>query len=148
MKLDNRGLSLAEIVVTAGLLGVLIYAFVGGQNVFRKANKKSRSQVVQYNIVHSLYRKISSNSALFQMNLNSDDFLSMTSVQDLNEKLPLAWNDKLVTSVDECPSCPGRLGYVLIPHPSYRGLLKLVIRVTHRSYIEGFKDYEFIISGE
>ncbi|MEH0861020.1 hypothetical protein [Halobacteriovorax sp. DPLXC-1] len=148
MKLDNKGLSLAEIVVTAGLLGVLIYAFVGGQNIFRSANKKSRSQVVQHNLVNSLYRKISSNSAVFQVNMNSDEFLSMTSVQDLNEKLPLAWNDKLVTSVEECPSCPGRMGYILIPHPTYRGLLKLVIRVTHKSYIEGFKDYEFVISGE
>ncbi|MFG1485298.1 hypothetical protein [Halobacteriovorax sp. RZ-2] len=145
---NQKGLTLAEIVVAAGLFGVTVYAFLGGQNVFQSASKKSRSQIIQYNIVHSLYRKVASNSAIFQVDLDSEKFLSMTSLKDLNEKLPLAWNDKLVTSTEDCLSCPGRMGYILVPHPDYRGLYKLIIRVTHRKYIKTFKDFEFVISGE
>ncbi len=67
---------------------------------------------------------------------------------DLMKALPLAWNDKLVTSVQECKKCPGRIGYILTPHSEYRGMYNLIIRITHKKYIKTYKDYKFIVAGE
>lgn len=147
MSKNNQGMSLAEIMVGLGLFSVVIYQFLGGSIFLRKFSNETEESVAIENIVKSIYDNVSTNIALFKVNYDPEEFFSSVSAGELEKRLDYAWSRDVFVAKDKCAECPGRLGYVVVPVPQYRGLYRLVIRVTHKEKISGFRDYTYLING-
>lgn len=146
--LNNKGVSLAEIMVGVGIFGVVSYIFMGSSSFMSSLNSDVKNKLNVERTVVGLFEKIQSNSSRYQITSDPSDFLSVTNKDELMKTLPLAWNDRVLVDVEECSQCKGRLGFIVTPHPDYRGLYKLHIRTTHLTLIDNFKDYSFLINGQ
>lgn len=147
MRKGNAGMSLAEIMVGVGLFAIVAYQFIGGSNFLRDFSKDTEESVAIENIVKSIYDNVSTNISLFKVSYDPDDFFAAISPSELDKKLDYAWSKDVFVAKEQCRECPGRLGYVIVPVTQYRGLYRLVIRVTHKEKINGFRDYTYLISG-
>lgn len=147
MSKRNQGMSLAEIMVGLGLFSVVTYQFLGGSNFLRQFSQETEESVAIENIVKSIYDNVSTNIGLFKVSYDPEEFFSAVSAGELEKRLDYAWSRDVFVAKDKCTDCPGRLGYVVVPVPQYRGLYRLVIRVTHKEKIDGFRDYTYLISG-
>lgn len=147
MIFNQRGFTFVETLVAAAVLGASVVIFSGVTKYFNQKNKDTIEAVVVSNYVNTIYNNIQSNLNIYQISYDSKAFHDAKSPDALAKILPLAWDHKVVTDVEKCPSCPGRMGYVIEPVNGYRGLFKLTIRVTHPK-IEGFKDYVMLLIGK
>ena len=145
---NDRGVTLAELMVAVGIFGVVVYTLTGSSTFLNKLNSNVKNKLTVERTVISLSKALQSNISNAQITYDDSTFMSMTSEEALFKNLPLAWNDKVVVDVADCKSCKGRMGYVLVPHIEYRGLYKLTVRVVHKTLFKGFKDYTFLINGK
>lgn len=140
-------MTLAEMMVGLGLFSIVTYQFIGGSNFLRTFSNETAESVSLENIVNSIYENVSTNISLYKVDYDPEEFLKAVSANELEKKLDYAWSKDQFVPKAECPQCPGRLGYVLVPIANYRGLYQLIIRVTQKEKIEGFRDYTYLISG-
>lgn len=133
-------------MIAVGVLGVLAYNFVGSTSFLSSRNKQIEELMIMERHVNNLYENIQGNIDIYQITYNPDEFLANSDPSKINDYLPLAWDLKILTDKNSCSDCPGRMGYVIVPLDSYRGLYKLTIRVTHPK-VPQFKDYFFLING-
>lgn len=146
-KLINKGFSFVELMVAVSIFGTFVVIYIGITKNFYLNNKNVLETTVVNNYVNGIYNNIQSNIELYQVSYDSTSFINMTSAAALKQNLPLAWDSQKLSSVSSCPACPGRMGFIIAPIPSYRGLYKLTIRVTHPK-IPGFKDYIMLLVGK
>lgn len=138
---------MVEVMVAAGLLGGLIYYFSGGTSFLSSRNKNLEELMIMERHVNTLSDNIQSNIDVYQITYDPKEFNANADPVKLAKYLPLAWDLKILTDVKNCLSCPGRMGYIIVPLDGYRGLYKLTIRVTHPK-LPKFKDYSFLINGK
>lgn len=143
----NLGMSLAEIMVGLGLFSIVAYQFLGGSNFLRNFSRDTAESVALENIVNSVYENVSTNISLYKVDYNPEEFFRAISKSELEKRLDFAWSKDSFVPKSQCVECPGRLGYILVPIPNYRGLYQLIIRVTQKDKIESFRDYTYLISG-
>ena len=144
---NEKGFTLVEVMVAAGVLAVVVYIFSGGTSFLAIRNKQLEELMIMERHVNALYENIQSNIDVYQVTYDPQEFNENADPSKLNKYLPLAWDMKILTSVDNCENCPGRMGYVIVPLDGYRGLYKLIIRATHPK-VPLFKDYIFLINGK
>jgi prepilin-type N-terminal cleavage/methylation domain-containing protein len=144
---NKKGFTLVEVMIAAGILGGILYWFSGGTSFLSTRNKQLEELMIMERHVNSLYENIQSNIDVYQITYDPKEFNSNTDPTNLNKYLPLAWDMKILTNVNNCMQCPGRMGYVIVPLDGYRGLYKLTIRATHPKVLL-FKDYNFLINGK
>lgn len=154
----KRGFSLLEVMVSISVLGAVSYlGFTGIENI-KRHKTITRKNLGMENIVYSTLNTIRSNINNQKIHFKSQEILGTGSLEDIREKLPVAWDERRMVSVKECllnveneKDCPkGRLGYVVEPMGSiYRGLWKVTLRMAHPDLVkEGFIDYIFFVSGK
>lgn len=151
--LNSSGMSLMEIMIGIGLFGVMTWAFIGGSSYITKQTSNVRSDVSQSRILDSLLMSVRGHAGVYKVNFDPRDFIEAIGEEELQNplRLPLAWNDKVITTIENCPKCAGRLGFIVSPVPSYRGMYKLTIRMTHPSIKKqglNFKDFDYLIKGK
>lgn len=148
---NNKGFSLVEIIVSLGVLGATVFLGTMALKNISVTEKEVRNDTTLDNTVHSLVGAIRSNILMQKVNFNAQTFLETTSVDKVKEILPLAWNHSIIVPKEECPDCPGRIGYVVTPpnETIYRGLYQVTIRVTHEQLFPGsYKTYTFLVNGK
>lgn len=144
-----RGVSLAELMVASGVLATVVYIFMGSSSFLNEVGKESMTKINVERVAHDLYESMQQNIAQYQVSYESDSFFTVVTKNELLKILPLAWNERVLTDVENCQSCKGRMGYVVTPLVGYKGLYKLTVRVTHKDdkVIKNFEDYTYLISG-
>ncbi len=148
LKQNEYGFTLVEVLVGFAIIGIVATGLIGGSKYLNRFSNDVENKLSVERAALSLSRNIQNNVALYQVDYNAGVFLSMTSKAQLMKELPLAWDEKTLTDVDQCPACEGRMGFVIEPLTTYRGLYKLTIKVTHARYIETFKEYTFLVNGQ
>lgn len=146
MKKQN-GFTIVEVMIAVAILGAFAYYFAGGGDFLSSRNKQIEELMVMDRHVNNLYENIQSNIDIYQITYDPKDFNDNSDPTKINAYLPMAWDLKVLTDVASCTKCPGRMGFVIIPLDGYRGLYKLIVRVTHPK-IPKFKDYTFLINGK
>lgn len=144
---NQKGFTLIEVSVAAGILGVVLYLFTNGSSFLTQRNKQLEELMIMERHVTALYENIQSNIDVYQITYDPKKFNDNADPRKLAKYLPMAWDMKVLTSVNNCKDCPGRMGYIIVPLDGYRGLYKLTIRATHPKIPE-FKDYIFLINGK
>lgn len=143
--LKNKGMSLIELMMGLGILGFVMLQIVRETTFMLKYEKRLENSIKMEKIAMDLFTSIGSNVYLYKVSYG----LSGMSPDDIfgndDSRLPLAWNSKNILPVELCNDCFGRLGHVITPLVGYRGLYKLIVRVTYPQMVEGSKDYTFLI---
>jgi hypothetical protein len=135
--------------MTVSVLGAASYLGMQGLSSINSVKKQSTRGNSLQNTIYSVVNEIQSNVSIHKVSFDPSEFLKTTDPVKLRESLPLSWDDDVIIFRDQCPQCPGRLGYVIYPIGSdYKGLWKVTLRVTHDvMFKDSYQDYSFIISG-
>ncbi|WP_374033230.1 hypothetical protein ACES2I_10430 [Bdellovibrio bacteriovorus] len=145
---NQKGQTIVEAIVGFGLITMVGLTFVGGMVSLRNTTKNTLLLSSTDKQVNDIAENIKSGVENYQINYDSDRSVS----ELLNpDTLPMAWDNGKVALRKDCSTCAGTYGYVIQPYPEFRGLYKVTLRVTHKSWIEkgeAFKDYHFVVSAK
>lgn len=146
--LNNQGTTIVEAMVGFGLVAAMGAAFVGGMVALRNTTRDtvlmSESERQVNDIAENIKAGVESYQVNFNYDLNANEALEVA-------KLPMAWDSGVVAPKKMCQECAGTYGYIIQPYEDYRGLYKVTLRMTHRTWIskgEPFRDYNFIVSAK
>lgn len=146
------GMTVAELLVAAAILGVATAGAVRGLQEITKSRNVNLGLTERHNIMNAIVDNIRSNSSAFQMGYTPVDLSAISSTGDNElvddlldpDNLNYAWSNSRIGTITECPECPGRYGYLIQPVALNRGLFLVTIRITNKELFEGFKQYQFI----
>lgn len=145
-RLNSRGFTLVEILVTAVILGVVAMAAAEGLRVIFRYTAQTKDARNRDRIVVSLLQNVTENISNMQKSYDPDPQIKANLLNP--DKLPLAWDQGQVVEAASCPNCAGRVGFFIEALSSTRGISRLTVRITHKSLIKGYQDYVFIVSDD
>jgi prepilin-type N-terminal cleavage/methylation domain-containing protein len=146
MRLDQKGFTLIELLVTAALMLVVTMSITNSLRLANKFLNDTRSKRNRDRVISSTLQNIVENVGVYQKNFGLSAG-AKTAMLDPS-KLPIAWGQDVITTTTACPSCPGRMGFIIEPLDNIGGLNRLTIRITHQQLIQGAQDYVFILSDD
>ncbi len=145
---NQRGQTIVEALVGFGLIAIVGFAFVGGMVSLRNTTRSTVVLSSSEKQISDIAENIKAGVENYQVNFNYDKSASSLLKPD---DLPMAWDNGIVALRSECPECAGTYGYTIQPYEEYRGLYKVTLRMTHKSWIEKgepFRDYIFVMSAK
>lgn len=131
MKLNQKGFTLVEVLVALAMIVTVGSLFSLGFLNYKKIHMKARTSSTVMKQINNLVESIRPNLQAYQINFDANQTLSADS-------LPMAWNREYIGKVEDCPDCPGRLGYTIQP-TTQSGLYLVNVMVTHKEWA----DYEY-----
>lgn len=145
---NQQGQTIVEALVGFGLIAIVGFAFVGGMVSLRNTTRSTVVLSSSEKQISDIAENIKAGVENYQVNFNYDKSASSLLKPD---DLPMAWDNGIVALRSECPECAGTYGYTIQPYEEYRGLYKVTLRMTHKSWIEKgepFRDYIFVMSAK
>ncbi len=137
IKLNQSGMSIVEVLFASFALMIVFLAAMSFAVDIKKRTiniSSKRSYVSEYEKIANL---IISDPKLFKVSFDPSE-TTRCNLLDV-AKLPIAWDQKDVYELEDCPNCPGRIGYVIQPYdiPTLRGVYKVTFRLTHTTLTQG-----------
>ncbi len=144
---SNRGFTILESLVGIGLLGILLSISISSVQQVKKisqstnVSESSDKQILQ--IIENVRSSMNSFKATY-------DYYDEAKAESLlaDDKLAMAWDTNTNTTVEKCPTCNGRYGYVLQPYEKFRGLFILTLKINHKNWAGGPKTYKFLVTAK
>lgn len=151
MPSHRAGFTFAEVMIAAALLGITAAFATASFQDINKSRMTSLGIQGRHDIVSTIVENIRNNVGNYQMSFNDTSATDaagalMVDVLLAEDKLPFAWSNSAITSVAECPSCPGRYGYLIQPLSAFEGLFLVTVRLTNKELFQGVKEYRFVTS--
>jgi type II secretory pathway pseudopilin PulG len=149
---NQRGFSLVQGLVAMGILSGAMYLFMTGQKQISDELYSEKNKVYAEVMVNGLIQNLKNNLPAYARNYRGQQIflpLSEQPASDIETKLSYAWKEDRLVPKDQCPTCPGRLGFSIMPvaDASMRGLYQVVVLLTHpKVFGEQVRRYEFIVS--
>lgn len=149
----EKGFGFLEVMIAISILGVGSFFVLEGYDMLTnskvKIDKKLSNEITLSNIIESVRSNIIFEKVDFKAETT---FLGNSGFEEVQTSLKLCLVNNGLIPLDNYPTCPGRLGYVVAPLKvgtlTLRGLYKVTIRLTHTQLFPGtFKQYEFIVKG-
>lgn len=143
--MNKKGFTLIEGLVTMGLLSVMTLVFIGGVHSLKNAFKSTQLISSTDKQVQDIAENIKAGLENYQINFDFDS--DANSQLDISN-LPMAWDEKKVGSRADCPNCAGSYGYYIQPLEEFRGLYRVTLRMTHKTWVaagESYRDYVFVV---
>lgn len=134
------GLSLIELSLSAGLLGIAGYTINSVYKNYSKGStklkNKTQSSLIRSSVVEQVFAEVKG----FQIN-----YATGKAVQG---DLPYYWSDngKIGDSENDCKGCKGRYGVQLRPVPKHPGLVYVDIQLSHPTWKTGDKIFTRVMS--
>ncbi len=145
---NNRGQTIVESLVGLGLLAIVGFAFTGGMVALRNTTKGSVVLSSTERQINDIAENIKAGVENYQVNF---DYASGPNTALNVATLPMAWDNGIIVPRAQCPNCAGTYGFVIQPLEQFRGLYRVTLRMTHKSWIqagEPFRDYSFVVSAK
>ncbi len=141
------GFTLVETMVAAVILAFMVSVFASLIAAFNEQMYRSAVTAIKSKEIANLVEIIQNNPRLMQVQW--DNSTSAVNSALNTSSLPLAWgkNNK-ISDPAQCPSCEGRLGFVMRPVAGARGNYLVTMRVTHKRLIVGYQDVDFMVSAK
>ncbi|MCM2277803.1 MAG: type II secretion system GspH family protein [Oligoflexia bacterium] len=124
------GLTLIELMISAGLIIIVALGVATSFTYARKSSVTVGAQRQSSDVGMGILQQTTDAFTKYQVNFN--DTASMNDsggVFPMNAPLPIAFSREIYSSAEECPSCPGRMGFVIQPLSGYRGMYRATIRI-------------------
>ncbi len=136
-KLNNSGMSIIEVLLaSAAVLIVFLAAMSFALDIKKKSTliSSKRSYSKEYEKIANL---IISDPKLFKISFDPSEKTKCILLDQA--KLPIAWDHKNIYELQDCPGCPGRVGFVIQPYdvPTFRGVYKVTFRMSHTTLTKG-----------
>jgi len=142
---NERGVTLIETIIAAGILGIVCAGMIA--TVSLMATQREQTVAVQSRVlaVANLINDIRVRPEHYVKNYSSSSVLTDTILDVPN--LPIAVSPDYIGPVKDCPNCPSRMGYVIRPLPGLDGIFVVTVRYAE---VRGSKagtveDYEFLV---
>lgn len=151
--LNQKGFGLLETMIGFAIMGVGTFLILQGLDMFDDSKVRADKSINLENTLSNVLESVKANIILEKIDFQAEEaFFVHTTYQAVKDNLKLCWVKDGVIPLENYPTCPGRIGYVVTPLKvgtlSLRGLYKVVIRLTHDELYPGsFKQYEFIVKG-
>lgn len=146
---NNKGQSIIEVLVGLGMISAIGFTFVGGMMSLRNTTKGTLVTSSTEKQVSDIAENIKAGVENYQVNFRYDEGTSTVLAVD---NLPMAWdNGKVAPRSKDTAGWQGTYGYTIQPYEAYRGLYKVTLRMTHKSWIEKgdkYRDYIFVVSAK
>ncbi|MBI5139418.1 type II secretion system protein [Candidatus Nomurabacteria bacterium] len=141
------GLTLVELIVASGIIGIVAAALLSASSMLTHQRSQFKEAAGKSRIIENLIENIQNEANQFQLNFEPKDTGSFDALEI--DDLPLAFNANIFVPKDECLDCPGRMGYSIRPVSGNRGLYLATAYVVHRDLNNGkmFR-YQFVVSGK
>lgn len=148
MKIVSRrmtGYTYIEAIAAVGILSVISYGIYSGVVYLSSQTHRVINISTKDKAMSALLSTIRTNVDLFQINYDLTP-AAMEQLLAVNN-LPQAWSTNAgITDVKNCPTCPGRIGYVVQPVGGIRGLLQVTVRITNKELFDGHQDFTFMVA--
>ncbi|MBS1971605.1 MAG: prepilin-type N-terminal cleavage/methylation domain-containing protein [Bdellovibrionales bacterium] len=128
MKLNQKGFTILEVLVALAMIVTVGSLFSLGFLNYQAIHLKAVNSSIVMKQINNLVESIRPNLQAYQINFDSNTQLSA-------DNLPMAWNKDYIGRVEDCPDCPGRLGYTIQP-TTQSGLFLVNVMVTHKEWKE------------
>lgn len=144
---SNRGFTIIESLVGISLLGILLSISISAVQQVRKISETVTTSEISDKQILQIIENVRSNMNSFKATYDYYDEISANMLLE-DSKLAMAWDNNTDTTIDKCPTCRGRYGYVLQPYEKYRGLFILTLKVSHQNWQSGPKTYKFLVTAK
>lgn len=147
--MKNKGIALVETIVATCIIGISAYFIINSTGLWSQKMKTIQTSGAEATISDIIVQSALANGRTLQVDYSSRSAKEILDDLTENKKLPMAWTTQgKLLPVEQCPTCPGRYGFVVKPVPQYRGLYQVVIRmVSAESEKNGrFHDYTSLIT--
>lgn len=144
---NQKGFTIIESLVALALLAIVMgISFSSIQQVRNLSSQVSTSESSEKQVLQ-IIENVRSNMNTFKATY---EYYTDEKSEELlaQNKLSMAWDKNILTTVANCQSCKGRYGYVLQPYEKYRGLFILTLKITHENWGANSKKYKFLVSAK
>lgn len=141
---SQRGFSIIETLVAVAVSLIVMSGLLVGAFYIRKMSSSVQVRSTEEKQIAQVIENIRSSVENYQVTYDASETAREAALQIKN--LPMAWSSDVITTVAACKDCPGRFGFVIQPFEGMRGLYIVTLRLTHREWTEGAKDYQFVVS--
>lgn len=136
---NQKGFSLAELMVAAGILGVITYIIINSTSIMQKGTTHTKLQRQAKDIVNEMINTFTTTASTLQVDYSANPTFPA--------ELPIAWGTSMERKlVSECGNpCPlkGRMGVMLIPTANKK-IYQMKIRITHPEF-KSAKVYSYLV---
>jgi prepilin-type N-terminal cleavage/methylation domain-containing protein len=144
MKLNQRGFTLVELMVAAGLLGILTYSILNSTSSMNKSASMTKLQRQAKDIVNEMINTFTTTASNLQVDYSYNPTFPTN--------LPIAWDvsgERMLTS--ECEKLKpchltGRMGIIVTP-TSNKKIYLMKIRITHPKWNVA-KVYTYLVGNQ
>lgn len=149
---NEKGFTLVENLIALAIVGVVSIGLFGGMVVMQKLATTSRMMSASdkqiSDIADSVRVALESHQIDFGRSVKSSAEQNIDSInRSLDvDKLPMYWDTGMTGTKEDCPNCQGRYGFIIQPFEQFPGLYVVTLRVTHESWMEPYKEYQFVVS--
>ncbi|MBY0315245.1 MAG: prepilin-type N-terminal cleavage/methylation domain-containing protein [Bdellovibrionales bacterium] len=140
---NNKGFTLVEVMVGAGLFMMVFLGVFIGSSQIAKLTSESATLNTSDNMVDAIIENIRQSFSTQIITLSKER--SVEGLLNDTSKLPMAWSLDIDAPVEQCKECPGRYGYAIQSLGSYAGMYLVTVRFTHRDWAGEARTYEFIV---
>lgn len=148
-QINNKGQTIIEALVGFAMIVIVGFAFTGGMVALRNTTRDTVMMSSTDKQVSDIAENIKAGVENYQVNFDySDEGAEVALALD---NLPMAWDNGINKPRKECPDCAGTYGYIIQPFESFRGLYRVTLRMTHKSWAaknEKYRDYTFVMSAK
>ena len=148
--LNQKGFSLLEVIIALGILGAASTYMMTSYHSSQQGIMGLSDKTILNTVIWDVVTGVDGNVGKYQTNFSSNEIFSQSSsASELNKILPIAWDSSGTHSLEDCPKCKGRMGYIIKPLSGQRGLFELDIKVTHeRIFPNSYRTYIFLVKGK
>lgn len=142
--IGNKGFTLIETLVGIALLGIVMVLGSQGYDFIKKMSNTVSSLDTVDRRTNEIIENVRATLPQQVVSFNSDpvyiqNILSASS-------LTMAWSLRVDDTVSNCPTCPGRYGYIITPIKNESGLNLVTIVFTHKDWGTEPKKFEFVVT--
>lgn len=148
-----KGFSLLEVIIALAIFSLGLMGMATATRFAASGVRHLTHVSVRDRMVAGLITSISSNPHLYQVTniaVGTTDPIAKNIIEERFKELPIAWSKNFFGNVKDCPTCSGRLGYVIQPLLGVPGLFQISVRATSTEIFKGKssheRNYRFLVS--
>jgi len=140
-------MTLIEVAIAGIILGTVLSAFMSLIHYLGKSARTVRIMAAEDRMVASLVTNIRGNLRNYQASFEP---VAASGSDPATEKalqsMPWAFSENDLVPATRCPTCPGRMGYVLQPLATMPGMFMVTMRIKHAELFgkDATKQYRFV----
>ncbi len=141
------GMTMVELLMASAVFGLVGSILLMGLSGIFRTERRTRQLTAEDRMVLGILGNVQANLHLFPTSANQVGSAGAeTEIERMTDTMPMAFSESEFVSVDQCPTCPGRFGYVIQPMQGMNTLYLVTLRLKHRDLYgaNGIKEYRFL----